>query len=687
MSRNTAPYKLPYQHILGTVEQELLEQSMRPLAPSFRLYNERAVFEQLGQARRVIGASSMLHESLVIRQLLREDKAHEIPSIPEPWWWIAFCRFLWWEKQFCPDPYFEVKWWLWDEVRGKMQCITMWGSQNSGKSAFSGRFPVAQLAVWDNNFIGFIGGPFKLHTQDKTWREVSKASKDINPALLTEMGLKWEHKAHEILATSQEGTGFAKFVAAQEASSIQGGKSNDHIESGRIGCSFMAVDEFIENPNMALDESFGNFRSNFNSFAVLGCNPKQDKVNAPGVLSFSDSIDMPKGKLRKLRDFRWRTKKGILVRFCWQNCPNKILGRTEYTYLMNESRKANQDREDEHIRAAQLDAWGWGAEGANTLTDSARQNAAGVFADYVFEPGPRMRLLALDPAFGGGDPAVYTIVDVAEVQSGFGSRKRFVGTEQGKIDGIDSEFIADSDFASKAIRIAEYRESLGDTDTQYLREIIAGSQVGAMAQIAVLGANLCLDKDIPFDCFTFDASQRADCTDWIFKVFGRKNIVWYYEGSRRLLSEETENGEWYRWPYKVRANAKGEPVLEKWSDWCGRVITMIWAFSCELINAGYLVNGDAVQKSLDELGARETADTESGKKDVWSKADIKRGMFRGKKIPKMSSPAWGETLAMAMYFGVRFKNAVDLGDTPELEQVIGQSGNEVEEWLQMMSRY
>lgn len=685
-------YTIPYANISDD-ERNALQSAMRELVPSYVIYDERIALEALVRdARRVMNDKDS-HEIVVLRNLLRADRCREIPHVPEPYFWILFTRLLW-NFHYQPDPWFEIKWWIWCDQRGQRAAINMAGCQNSLKSFWMRIFAITQLVVWDKDCKGYLSGPYKTHTEDKLWSElkdeITILERHIDVA--GAFGITWNAKASEVIAGSEKGHGFLRFIASQDAASVVGSKTKDHTDTeGRIGIQLFMVDEYVENVNTDIERGFGNFRSNYNSCLILACNPNPSTALHPNVIAFIDPIDRKRSEMRKHRDFRWRTRKGIVVRFDWNNCPNRIVGRNEWPYMMNELRKASQEHESEANRAGQLDAWPFGAEGAASLTDTSRQEAAGVFHQYYFAEPIIERYLALDPAFGGRDPAVYTICDVGYVDSGGDDvRKRFVGIEQAQIEGIDADFIATDSFVRDCIRIAEYREARGESpkETEWLRHITTGSAVGAMAQGAVIAAALCIDKDVPFSNFTFDASQRADCADWIFTVFGRSNIVWYYEGSRRLISEETENGDWYRWPYRTRQERGKEIRYERWSDWCGRVITMIWGFSCELINNGYLIGGKSVQRSLDELGAREIAPTPSGKVDVWSKQDIKRGTFQGKKIPKMSSPAWGETLAMLMYFAVRYRNAINLGERPELQSTVGEdSANATKEWLELMADY
>jgi hypothetical protein len=689
MSDIVLSYKKPYIDILYNEQQTALEESLVALCPGYRLYDEARMFDQnlFDRVRETLGDPDS-HPIVLVRNLLREDKTRHFPEIPEAWWWIFFWRLLY-NFHYEPDPWFEAKWWLWLEMRGQRSALNFAGCQNSGKSAFGAWFPLVQLIVWDKDCKAYLSGPYKTHTNDKLWGELEKEYsilQSVGVPLKQLFDVEVIRKKSEFTIETQKGAGLIKFIASQEAASVVGSKTKDHSDtSGRKGISLFMVDEYVENTNTDMERGFGNFRSNYNSLLILACNPNPMTALHPNVVSFIDPIDRKRGEMRKDRDFRWRTRKGLVARFDWNNCPNRVLDKNRWPYLMNEIRRSSQTMESDDVRAGQLDAWPFGSDGANSLTDAQRQITAGVFSEFYFENAPHLRILSVDPAFGGDDPAVYTILDVAQVNAGGQIRTRFVGVEQGYIEGIDSNFIADAPFCRKVAEIISYRESKGDRDMKFLREITVGSNVGPMAQGAVEAAHLCISKRVPFDCFTFDASQRADCYDWIVKVFGHQNLVWWYEGSRRLITEEGED--WFRWPFRTRDEKQAGTRYEKWSDYCGRVITMIWAFACEVINNGYVINGSAIQKSLDELGAREVAATASGKVDVWSKEDIKRGTFQGKKIPKMKSPAWAETLAMAIYFAVRFKNAIELGELPELSHHFGQSRENWDDWLDLHARY
>lgn len=563
-------------------------------------------------------------------------------------------------------------------------CVT----NNSGKSMWAATFPLVQLIVWEQDCKSYLSGPYKSHTDDKVWAELQTQLaivKNHGIPIKEAYGVELIENKNEILVKTDQGQGLIKFIASQEAASIIGSKTKDHSDtSGRKGISMLAIDEYVENTNTDFSRGFANFRSNYNSLLVLACNPDPSRALAASVSSFIMPIDKKPSEMRKGVDFRWRTSKGIVIRFAWQNCPNKIIGANRWKYLMNEQRKAKQEHEDDVVRAGQLDAWPFGGDGANTLTDAARQTAAGVFTQFYKLFDFELSVLALDPAFGGEDPAVYTIVDVGMVNVGGDEKKRIVAREQGIIQGIEADFIATPEFCEKVNEIIRYRQDRGDTETQFLETIRPGMKLGAMAQGAIEAAHLCISKGIRFDCFVYDASQRADCHDWIVKVFGHRNLVWWYEGSRNLRMEEGDD--WFVWPVETRNDKFNMTQYVRWSEKYSRVITMIWSFACRMINAGYFANGDAVQRGLSELGARELHASNAGKMDIWSKADIKRGEFRGRKIPKMKSPAWGETLAISIYFAIRYKKAIDIHNH-EVKHHIGATDGDWDQWLDIHSDY
>lgn len=526
--------------------------------------------------------------------------------------------------------------------------------------------------VFEGAAEGFIAGPYKSASDDKIWDNIKKVRHQINENLLPHLGIEEIEVTDTFLRAKGFGNGTAqiKFVAADKAAAIQGKKSES--KDPRKGILFVACDEFAENPQLgtALREGIANNRGQKTFFGALGCNPKPGKIWHSQMRRFSEPTDMRPGEMRRSIHRRWNTRSGICVRFDSDNSPNQLLGRDEFPYLFDSENAADLEREDDSERSAQKFAWAFGDEGAESPTDHFRQARAGVFDEWFWRD-PLEKVLSLDPSFGGGDECVFTIGQSGifeAVSRDVGERRQVRGVAVLRQEPIDmtekSDFVVDEEFYAIARRVARHRqelEALKDPRAMdrpleefMVERLTPGANVGGAVYVAVMAAQKCLDENVPWKNFIFDASQRADCADAIWKTFGRQNLRWFYEGTRRLVQEEEPD--WVRWPYVTRYQGE-ERVQEKWSDVCSKVISMLWFFGCEVLHSGRIVGGKACQKGLDELGAREIETGRGGVKDVVSKKTLKEN--------GMKSPAHGETLAMLIYFAARYMGAFDLGRPDE----------------------
>lgn len=676
----------PYAHWTQD-ERQRMEAAMGLLAPGFRLYDHAYMKQAVWRAAKAYGididqdpnrAATVIKMALVRddfgRPVNHPDRERGVLwshyGCPEAWWWLCLWRMLWWGR-YDIDPWFEVKWWLWLELRAKRKTMTMWGCTNSGKSMWDANFAWEQALVWEGDCEGFVAGPWKGATDDKIWDAIKKAKWKLNEELLPYLGItEIEVTDTYLRAAGENGTAQIKFVAADKAASIQGKKSES--KNGRRGILFVCCDEFAENPQLglALREGIANNRGQKPYFGALGCNPKPGKIWHSQMRRFSEPVDMRPSEMRRSIHRRWNTRGGICVRFDSDNSPNQILGRDEFPYLFDSENAADLEHEDDSERSAQKFAWAFGDEGAESPTDHFRQSRAGVFDEWFWrDPGEKIG--SLDPSFGGGDECIMTISQVGRfeaVHRDTGERRLVKGLTclgQRPIDMLDKgDFIADEEFCALARKVARHRQNLeANRDPRLLQEplekfmverIQVGAKIGGAVYVAVMAANLCIEEEIPWSNFVFDASQRADCADAIWKTFGRQNLRWYYEGTRKLTQEEEPD--WVRWPYVYRHQGE-ERTLEKWSDVCTTVISMLWFFTCEILHSGRIVGGKVCQKGLDELASREIVFGRGNSKDVISKGKLKEA---GQK-----SPAYAETLAMTVYFASRYLDAFDLGEPEE----------------------
>lgn len=657
-------------------EEALLNEWGQKLCPGFRLYRhdeftlalEKAI-NALADTEELLDRNGDLNLARMIRYVITRPERDGY-GVPFPWWWIFWEANL--LRGVVADPWGEVKWWLWDELRGKGQILTMWGCQNSGKTSFDGRFAVCQMAAWIRDALVYVAGPEKLHTDDKAWASLKswvehlrKHQNDFVISLGIECTAQREGCFIADRATGERAA--AKFVALEAASSVQGKKSAEHEESGMTGITLLIIDEFIENPNLKIKQAEGNIASNFNFFGLLGCNPLPEKVQHPAIRPFSEPVDVM--NLRRDTHFRWRTAYGMVVRFAWLNCPNRLLGRSQWPYLLTTTRMERARRKGSEIIDSQVDAWGWGSGSRGSPLDEAQIRMAGTYQEPQWT-GDHTKFLIIDCAFGGEDPATACILEAGEIVQrnnvGDAIRRKVISGLDQIVLPVDSDFHATQEWIEEMEFLMKYsgggfpitttiEQFEGDPDKS--PKITEGMRVGGGWHLAYQVLRTMEEHQIPRGNVTFDSSQRGDATTIMLDALGRGNVRWWYEGSRRLVDEESMRKDWFLWPYVYEdVGDFGEMKPKLWSQQCSQVISMIWFFGCEFIKHGYLVNGGTVQKGLTELTARPVVRGRhgqgEGKKDVLGKEKLKE--------MGMKSPTWGETLAIGIYFGVRFLGMVQL---------------------------
>lgn len=645
-------------------ERELIETAMRKLAPGFVLFDGEAFIKQ-------VQAAGLLYKektaSRIAREVIRRDDFNRF-DCPAAWWWIGYSQLLTSPCGITIDPWWEVKYWLLEEVRGSRKVVNMWGCASSGKTTFMAWLPIIAATIWQDNATGYVTGPWKTASDDKVWKEVRiwarKLTQKSGPTLkalgITKIDSTDSYLRVETQLDSEQCE--FKFVAADKAATMQGKKSRSH-GSGRQGIMLVECDEYQENPYLELGAGIANILSQENFLGFIGCNPKHGAVWKPNHRRFSEPTRRNTADMRRDRDYRWDTPAGFCVRFDWGNCPNNLLGRDQYKYLMRTETASVMARAGAEDQDAQLWAWAFGDLGANAKTDVFRQERAGAFDDFIFME-KRDRGLSLDPAFSEfGDACVATEFSVGTMQAtseaGEARTVKGISIDRQFPLAVESESVADAAFIRLAKRIAAYRrdeiERASGPIEKFMIPIKEGQTIRADQYLAIKIGELLIERSIPWKNFSFDSSQRADCTDSIFQTLGRQNIQWFYEGTRRLADEERPN--WYYWPRQYQEDINGNRIPERWSDHCTRVISMLWFFACAAINRGFVLGGRAAKKGFDELGARQIEQSRGEREDVISKAELKKS--------GMKSPAYAETLAQAIYFAGRYMDAFDLSDSED----------------------
>jgi hypothetical protein len=534
---------------------------------------------------------------------------------------------------------------------------------NSSKSSWMGRFAITQLIAWTSDAHFYVAGPYKLHSEDKAWQSLSEWVAFINTQkslFYTFLGVKIESQKQVIMCTNlkTQAKGEARFVSIDDASSIQGKKSANH--DPMLGITCVIVDEFIENTSLKLKQADSNIASNNNYFGILACNPLPEKVQHPAVRPFSAPVDV--AQLNREHHFRWRTAYGVCTRFAWLNCPNRILGRSEYKYLLTEERMNRAREKGNDAIDAQVDAWGWGGGSKGAPLDEAAIKLAGTYVEPIWQSAA-VRVMVVDCAFGGTDPATATIGEVGEIlvrarDGNAVTKKSLAGVDQ-IILPVRADMEVTQEWLDEMDQLLAYSGgNWPQTVAQGISDISVGDQLGGAWDMAYQTLRTMRDYNVPPGNVAFDSSQRGDCTSIMLSCLGHNNVRWFYEGSRKIVDEENLSRGWWKWPYQYQETAEGVKEPIKWSSVVSQTISMVWLFACEAIKGGMLCNGITMKKGLDELCARPIVRSRQGqgegKKDVLGKEKLKD---MGQK-----SPTYGEGLAMLLYFSTRFLGLLPLGD-------------------------
>lgn len=657
-------------------EEELLNEEMQRLAPGFRMFYLLefqavaipAAAHALKKEKALINpANGKMDLALLTRRVVTDTK-REGYGVPFAWWWIFFeLEVL---HGIDSDPWGEVKWWLYEEMRGKAETLTMWGSQNSGKTSFMGRFAVILMVAWTKNAVFYITGPKKSHAEDKGWKNVTDWAQYIQrkPSMFVlSLGITVNVTKTEVKISDSDGCGTAKFVSAEESSAIQGKKAQQHEQSGLIGITCVVVDEFIENSNLDLVRINQNASSNHNYFQIMACNPNPEFVGHPSIRDFS--WPQMEVRLDRTKAFRWPTSYGLCVRFAWANCPNRIIGRTRWPYLLDEARMTRQRKKGTSAIDSQLDAWGFGSSSSGALLNEAMIKMAGTYSEPVWLSTP-VKFCAFDLAFGGEDPATvfYGMAGEAMFQAHDEQpvKKTVISSVEQTELPVEQQFTVTQAWLDELDVYLSYTGGKWPSSNS-IAGVHEGDELGGEFSMAFLAIKYLYDNEIPASNATFDSSQRGYCTSIMLSFFGEHNIRWFYEGSRKITDEEKLAPGWYKWPYEMERksdDSQEQATPKLWSSVVTGTISMIWIFSCEMIKRGYLSSGESCKRGLNELCARpivKRRGSSEGKKDVISKDELKK--------MAQKSPTYAETLAIGIYFAVRFLGLIKL-DNPVIAPIV-----------------
>lgn len=647
---------------------------MQKLILEFVSFDEDRMRDAIERARSSVPAFRELKKaSSVCLSTLRYGYEANM-DVPPAWWWIMASKFL--MPDIVLDPWFQLKWWLFEQSRGQRKTNTFWGCANSGKTDWFGVSSLVAMAVWPGRTHVYITAPWETHSVDKVWLALRKQIEPWKvkiPGCLEELGMGFVEKEKLITIYEKETrlNSEASLISLQNAAAAQGAKSRArHDSDPRLSLNYFICDEFIENPGIKLREVIANNTSVDNFMGMLGCNPKPERVRHPALRGFSEPVEIRVDALMKKHHAVWKTAYGTLVRFHWGNCPNRFRRDPYFKYLINEISEEAIRKQGVDLADHQVDAWGWGHEGSGcelTIIDSVRPEVQGT---PVWQNQPQA-VMAVDPAFGGNDPASYTILDFgkAMIERGDGTnvvQDSLCGRIQEKFE-VEGEFRPNAQWVSDFLARAE---AAGAKKAAILQaeSFKPGALVNSSWWLVDHVLRLCHRHNVPPNNICFDSSMRPDCAKAFDRTF--PGMAWNYDGMRTMKDEEALTKAWFRFPFKMRQEKEGtaEPML--WSDEVSDSMSMIWRLTERLIAGGHVVGVERLKLGIDDIMSRPWETKPSGRVVLCDKKTLIRKY-------KVCSPTLGETLSMAIYLAVRFKGAL-----PDLFKIANTSlgGVAVTDW-------
>jgi hypothetical protein len=629
---------------------ELFEEDGRRLIPDFQLYDQRRMIPVIDQARQLYDMPQASDAAICVFVLRdgAEEAAERDMGIPAAWWWITLAAELVPEHEL--HPWFEVGWWAFEKSRGKRETNTLWGSASTGKTQFFTSLALVNLVVWEpGDAFVFITGPWMNSSDDKIWGNIYSQCarwKDSPPRCFREIGTTVSVTDTECEFRGS-GSGFAstvKFVSLRNAAAIQGQKQRVGSTGAKRGVLLVLSDELVKNPvacrQLAVAE--GNVVSVANFHGVVAFNPLPQEVQHADALDWSAPTEVGVNALSPDTAFTWRTMRGTLYRFGWDNGPNRHSLRPIFPFLINEEQRAAQIARGRENEAGMVAAWGWGESSNGSAMTHADTQKPHLQKTPLWNRPP-VRVLFVDPALGGNDPMVGTVIEFGQTIIDGKPRHVISGVEQFRIPVTRRHTLTQADW-DDFVRISKKYGG------RPLEQLPVGSEIDSKWHMT-LGALRSAERlQIPAGHVSFDASQRADVFQPMAAAFGR--VPWFYEGSRRLTDDE---GVWPHWPpHFIPETAQ----MKRWSDEYGKIISVAWRFTERLVAAEKIYGLAAMTRGLNEmLGRPWICSTSTGKKDVLGKEKLGH------------SPCYGETLALSIYFAVRFCGA--LPDLFEGAQTVG----------------
>lgn len=632
------------------------EADCQKLIPDFKLLDQDLMYDEIERVREVTdmhGASDLEVVVAVLRNL-EEDRT----EVPAAWWWITACLLI------MPDmeshPWFEVVWWAYQNMRGKRQTNTLWGSASCGKTAVFAAMALTSMVVWHGDCHIYISSPAKNAGKDKIWAATIRwveLWEEKPPEWAAHLGLSFKSVTDTITVINKEGRkSTASFVSLETTAQIQGKKRVRMEGTARFiktkGVIMLIGDEIIISPAACKKflEGEGNIVSNNNFMGWVGMNPLPEQVRHANAMQLSAPSEVTVESLNEHVNFTWKTNLGTLYRFCMDNSPNRGDREPVFDFIINHEQAEAASKRGEDNHKAQVAAWGWAdgmGNGGPASLDHINRDSHQVSPAWYQE---QSRVGFFDLAFGGRDPAGYCCLEMGVALIGETPTHVLSGVDQQKMKIMRTWKPSGSEI-DNFIRLAGDR---GGKAPEKIRNRVQGEELGANYHMVYEVLKTAAELKIPPGRVSFDSSLRPDVTQMMVEALGR--VPWYYSGSRKITEEEVG---WPMWPPVMEGR-----VRRTWSDVHAQPVSAAWRFAEHLVARGHVHGLKYIRKGLMELISRMWIRVPSGKEDVEGKQKL------------AVSPWAGETFALCTEFAVRFCGAL-----PQLSSdkpLVGSMESEIE---------
>jgi hypothetical protein len=632
---------MPFTHEELDELQVLWTEDARNLVPDFVLFDIDRMLVEVQVAREVcnmVGCDDLDVVLHIIRGL-DDDKT----DVPAAWWWIYACLLI--LPHVETHPWFEIMWWIHEDMRGKGETTTVWGSASCGKTEGFAAIIVTNMVVWHGDCHIYVSSPYKNAGEDKIWGAVARHFElweEVPPAWAAALGIRF--KLVKDLATVIDktgGTSNAKFISLETTAPAQG-KKRIRIPGQRFvdrkGVIMMIGDELVINPAACANfmRGEGNLISNTNFMGWNAMNPLPEQVLHLNAADLSLPTEVAFEMLNEHVHFTWKTKLGRLIRFCMENSPNRFHVEPIFDFLINQRQAERATKRGESNYQAQVAAWGFagglGNGGPLSLDHINRETHQGPPV-WLTE---QRRWMFVDLAFGGHDPAGYCAFEcgTAIVDGTHEDTICILGQEKMAIQRVWTPTKGEIEEFERLAKGRGGKLPMGPDG----KNLTAGKEYSANYHMTFQTLRIAAKFSIPRGRVSFDSSLRPDITLMMVHALGL--VPWFYSGTRPL-KEEQEN--WPVWPPVAKEEGK---EMVTWADRHSEPISAIWRFAEHLVARGHVRGLSRCRAGLLELISRMWIVKAGGRSDIAAKKTLK------------VSPWKGETLATGLMFGVRFCGAL-----------------------------